>query len=971
MAPLPTGTVTFLFTDIEGSTTRWEQQREAMQAALARHDAIMRDAIEAHGGHVFKTVGDAFYAVFTSSPDALKAALAAQHALQAEAWGEAASPLRVRVALHTGTVQQRDGDYFGPPLNRVARLLSAGHGGQVLLSAAMQELVRDQLLPSTELRSLGEHRLKDLIRPEHIFQVVAPGLSADFPPLKTLDNRPNNLPLQPTPFIGRERELEAVRRRLHDPEVRLLTLTGPGGTGKTRLALQAAADLLDAFPDGVWFVNLAPITDPALVASTIATTLGVADVAGRPLLDGLKHFLRDRHLLLVVDNFEQVMPAAPLLAELVGAAPELKVLVTSRMLLRLYGEHDVAVPPLALPDLKHLPPLERLSQYEAVRLFIERAQAVKPDFTITNENAPAVAELCTRLDGLPLAIELAAARVRFLPPHALLERLGSRLKLLTGGPRDLPARHQTLRNTIDWSYSLLEPGEQTLFARLAVFVGGSTLDAAEAVCNANGDLSIDPFEGVALLVDKHLLQQVEGPTREPRFGMLETIREYAVERLEASGAGEALRRQHAAYFLALAETAEPAFAGPEQVAWLEQLEVEHTNLRTALAWALGAADSQGTDVALGMQLAGRLGQFWERRGHLREGRQWLERAVEQGGADSAIPATVRGRARYSLAWMIGGPRDQRAVRTHYEASLALFREAGDKQGMAQALYAVGEITWFGDGDPVAGRAHMDESLALFREVGDKAGLADVLVNLGAQAFSRDDYTTGHTYVDESLRLARELGDKRGIASAFHVLGIAASGRGDYPTARRHCEASLALLRELGDTWRVSILLNNLGRLQVAQGDGVAAERLLEESLGLLRDTGDTGPIPFFQHGLALAVLLQGDAQRAAALLTEGLAQLGEMETKGGVFLFLEGLAVVAAAEQQPGRAGRLWGAAAALRKAFDAPLHPGDAAIYERWLAPARAHVGGASWQAAVAEGRAMSLEQAVAYALETGDPAS
>ena len=965
MPDRPTGTVTFLFTDIEGSTTRWEHHREAMQQALIRHDAIVRTAIDAHGGHVFKTVGDAVYAVFTSAPDALQAALAAQQALGAEAWDAGLGVVRVRMALHTGLAEERGGDYFGQPLNRVARLLSAGHGGQILLSLATHELVRDQLPLGAELRDLGEHRLKDLIRPERIFQVVAPGLPADFPPLKTLDNQPNNLPLQPTPFIGRERELAAVRQRLRDREVPLLTLTGPGGTGKTRLALQTAADMLDAFPDGVWFVNLAPITDSGLVISTIAAVWSVAEVAGQPLLDTLKRFLRDKHLLLVLDNFEQVLPAAPLVADLLAAAPGLTVLVTSRAPLGIYGEHDVAVPPLQLPDTKHLPPLDRLSQYEAVRLFIERAQAAKVDFAITNDNAPAVAEMCVRLDGLPLAIELAAARIRLLPPQALLPRLSSRLKLLTGGRRDLPARQQTLRGAIDWSYDLLDASEQQLFARLAVFAGGCTLEAVETVCNADGDLALDVFDGIASLVDKSLLRQEAAQPQEPRFVMLETIHEYARERLAARGDAEAMRRWHARYFLQLAETAESQLAGPAQGAWLAQLEVEHANLRAALAWALGTTPSQGTDVAVGMQLAGRLGPFWERRGHLREGHQWLERAVAQGAADGAIPATVRGRARYWLAQFASVMGDPRAARNEYEASLALFREVGDKQGMARALFILGLSLRYDQGDPVAGGAQVDESLALFREVGDQAGIAEVLLNLGWQAFSRDDYTMGHTHIDESLRLARELGDKRGIAHAFNALGVAAGGRGDYPTARRHYEASLALFRELGETGWVAGVLNHLGYLLVRQGDGAAAQPLLEESVGLVREIGFTTAIPTYQHSLALAVLLQGDAPRAAALLTESLAQVWEMGRKSGVSYCLEGLAAVAAAEQQLGRAGRLWGAAAAVREALDALLQSFDAAIYERWLAPARAHVGDGSWQAAVAEGRAMSLEQAVAYALD------
>ena len=511
MAAPPSGTVTFLFTDIEGSSRMWEKSPQTMRTALARHDEVIRSAIETTGGHVFKTMGDAFCAAFPTAPDALEVALSTQRALlvDQEVWGEA-GPLLVRMALHTGAAEEREGDYFGPPLNRVARLLSAGHGGQTLLSLPAQELVRDLLPVGVELRDLGEHRLKDLARPERVFELLAPDLPADFPPLRTLESRPNNLPMQPTLLVGREREVEEVRGRLLAPEVRLLTLTGPGGTGKTRVALQAAADLLDEFEDGVYFVALATITDPTLVASTVAQVLGVRESGDQPLIEGIKDYLKDKRLLLVLDNFEQVLEAAPLAGELLSA-PRLEVLATSRIALGVYGEHEYAVPPLEVPDPKRLPGLEALSQYEAVRLFIERARAAKADFEITNENAPAVAEICARLDGLPLAIELAAARVKLLPPKAMLGRLGRRLKLLTGGARNLPERQRTLRGAIEWSHALLEEGEKTLFARMAVFSGGRTLEAIEAVCDAGGDLPLDTFEGVSSLLDKSLLRQEEGP----------------------------------------------------------------------------------------------------------------------------------------------------------------------------------------------------------------------------------------------------------------------------------------------------------------------------------------------------------------------------------------------------------------------------------------------------------------------------
>jgi class 3 adenylate cyclase len=468
----PTGTVTILFTDIEGSTRLWEQFPGAMHGALARHDALLRRAVGAHNGHVVKMTGDGLHATFGSAGDAVLAVIAAQRAVQAEPWGEVGQ-IRVRMGLHTGEAVQREGDYFAPAVNRAARLTAAGHGGQILLSAVTYELVRDHLSSGVEIRDLGQHRLKDLIRPEHIFQLGAVDLPSHFPALKTLDNRPNNLPVQQTALIGRERELADLEALMRRPEVRLVTLTGPGGTGKTRLAVQAAADLLDEFPDDAYLVDLAPISDPQLVLPTIAHMLGLTESGGQPLSETVTAFLRDKRLLLVLDNFEQVIAAAPVVQDVLKGAGGVKVLVTSRVVLRLYGEQEYPVPPLAVPERREVPSLEALSQYAAAELFIARAQRIKPAFTVTNETAPALAEICVRLDGLPLAIELAAARSKVLSPHALLTRLDSRLQVLTGGARDLPARHHTLRAAIDWSYDLLDPEEQTLFAWLGVFVGAA------------------------------------------------------------------------------------------------------------------------------------------------------------------------------------------------------------------------------------------------------------------------------------------------------------------------------------------------------------------------------------------------------------------------------------------------------------------------------------------------------------------
>jgi predicted ATPase/class 3 adenylate cyclase/Tfp pilus assembly protein PilF len=915
MTGLPTGTVTFLFTDVEGSTKLWERNPKAMSIALSRHDELLRNAVEAHGGFVFKTVGDAFYAAFSTAPKAAEAALDAQRSLLSEKWEET-GPLKVRMALCTGAAEERGGDYFGPPLNRVARLLSAGHGGQVLLSLSTQELVRDQLPLGAELRDLGERRLKDLFSPEHVFQLTAPDLPSSFPPLKTLDARLNNLPTQPTPLVGREREVAEIAELLRRADVRLLTLTGTGGTGKTRLALQSAAELIDEFEDGVFFVALASISDHELVASTVTGALRMSGSGGRAIKEDLKDQLRYKELLLVLDNFEQVVDAAPLVGELLLSCPRLKVLVTSRTLLRVYGEYEYLVRPLELADPRHLPPIERLSQYEAIRLFIERARAAKADFSLTKENAPAVAEICARLDGLPLAIELAAARIKLLSPQAMCARLSNPLKFLTGGARDLPERQKTLRGAIEWSHTLLNEGEQVLFARLGVFSGGCVLEAVETICEAEGDLVVDVLEGLSSLLDKSLLRQEEGVEEEPRFVMLETIHVYARERLEVSGEAEEIRRLHAEYFLAMAEEVASELRGPEGARWLERLEIEHDNMRAALSWTLESEEAEP-----GLRLAGALWQFWDMRGYYGEGRRWLEEALAKNGR--ALEA--RAKALEAVGWL------------------------ADVQGDIDRAVAAAE-----EGLSLSARATIQSSVT-----------ASFIRILGSAAYVRGDHERAAQLYVESLALSREARDERGVASSLHQLGNVLSDRGDHEAAKKFYEEALALSRKLDDKALLASSLISVGAEFLLQGDHERGAMLNQEAAGLLRERGNKGHLQYALDNLGWAALMRGDQQQAEALHEESLVLSRQLGDKLVAAEALEGLACSASTRGQAERVARLFGAAEALREAVGYRQEPREHALREPYLVAARSRLAKPTWDAAWAEGRRMGFEGAIAYALE------
>ena len=828
MPELLTGTVTFLFTDIEGSTRLLQSHDDTWSAILSRHQELLRTAFAAQGGVEVGTEGDSFFVTFPTAPGAVVAAVAAQRALVAESWPDGVE-VQVRMGMHTGDASFGTEGYVGLHVHRASRIASVGHGGQVLLSDTTRSLVREALPEGVELRDLGVHRLKDLDRPERLWQLVVADLRNDFPPIASLDAVPNNLPTRLTTFLGRAREIAEISALLEDS--RLLTLTGPGGTGKTRLSLEVAARSLGQFPGGVFFVELAPISEAELVPATIAQALGLPQRGGRSVVDRLIDHIGERRILLVLDNFEQVTDAAPSVQALLLACPNLSIMTSSRSMLRVSGEQEYPVPPLGLPDPAHLPPLTQLSQFEAVALFIERARAVKPDFDVTNENAPAVAEICVRLDGLPLAIELAAARIRVFTPQSMLGRLENRLGLLAGhGSRDLPERQQTLRGAIAWSHDMLDDGDRALFACLSVFVGGAGLEAVEHVCR--GEVAGDVLDTLESLVEKSLVRQSEGVDGDPRFGMLETIREFATEQAIELGRWPDLRARHAALFTEFAREAGAHVMGPSMRPTLDRLEQDHDNLRAALTWAIETGSAE-----IGMRLGSALWRFWQMRGYLPEGLARLEQVLAQEHSHEHAEARADALdAAAGIAYWLG---DTERSRVLYEEEIEARRALGDRRGLAEALYSI-SFTW---------------SIVHGRLTAENAARAQ-------------------EYVDQALAIFEEIGDEHGIGRCEWAAANVAIGAGGVDDVRRHARVALEVFQRIDDRFMVGWVTYTLalaGMLEDFQASGGKPASLFEargwfrQALDIFAEAQDVSGYTLVLDGLALLAYRTGDRERAARL----------------------------------------------------------------------------------------------------------
>ncbi len=986
-AQMPEGIVAFLFTDIEGSTRLWEQFPEAMGNALQRHNAILRDAITAHHGYLFKIIGDACCAAFHKTADALAAALDAQYTLLRENWEEVGA-LRVRMAIHTGSAELREGDYFGSSLSRVARILSAAHGGQILISQPAVETLKGMLPAGVHLKDMGQHRLRDLAQPEHLFQVRAEGLPDQFPPLRSLMAFAHNLPTLLTSFVGRERELALVKQLLQ--RARLLTLTGGGGIGKTRIARQAVLEVLPEFADGVWWVDIGALGNPARLAETVCEVLGVSIAGSASARDALCRELASKQLLLLMDNCEHLRDAcAELVGRVLAECPSVQVLATSREVLGVPGEQLLPIPPLSLPPLQPLPPVETLLEWDAVRLFVERAQLTQPAFTLTAQNARAVVELCHQLDGIPLALELAAARVRVLTVDQLVARLSDRFQLLQG--QTDTSRHHTLQEAIDWSYHQLSEQEQRLLDRLSVFEGGWSLSAAEEVC---ADEQLAEWEVIDLLthlVEKSLVSLCEGGEGEAHYSFSQTILQYARARLEERGETRQIQERHAEWCLALALEAESHMTVGHQVSeWMERIEAEQSNLRAALRRCIEADDARR-----GLPLANALVRFWYFRGYWHEGVEWLEAILSLSSAQ--VRTAERATALWALSGLYAMRGDPAKRRAFAEESLAIWHELGNKLGVGDTLNVLGSIA-VTQGENALACEYYQQALALFREMDNWRGEALLLSNLAIPTARRGHYANARAYAEQALEIYQSHEARQNESSALMPLIEIVLTQGEYSYARALIEYALELSREIGSRRFEIIAFGYLCDLERALGNLSQARASFEHYLSAAREGQDLSQLAiahlvladlaFLEGALdeahnhamqaleqahassypaviasALCLLTrlycqQGEPHNARTCLQEACRALASSDNTLSWVALLEAQAEVEATEGQHERALLCWSRATALRQQMGTPRRPCDLPHYEASLSTLRTALGETRFEQLYQQAQTNPIEQ-------------
>jgi len=913
---LPTSTVTFLFTDIENSTPLWEKHPEAMKSALAKHDSLVRSISLLHNGRIIKTTGDGFHVVFATATDAVQAAIHAQQAIQKDSWDDVA--IKVRMGIHTGEAELRDGDYFGGTLNLAARIMSIGHGGQILISETTLQIAQEHLSAHVSVTDLGEHRLKGLSKVERIFQISTLELQQEFPALKSLTHISNNLPTQLTSFIGRERELDEAQSKLEN--ARLLTLIGPGGTGKTRLSIQLGSQLVPGFKDGVWLVEFAPISDPSLVMQTIASAFDIREVHGTLLKNLVHDYLREKHLLLILDNCEHLVEASARVAdEILHVAPKVKIIVSSREALGINGETVYRVPSLSSPNQDEVTKEAALG-FESVMLFVERASAANPKFHLTDENASFVAQICSRLDGIPLAIELAASRITVFSPEQIAKRLDDRFKLLTGGSRTALPRQQTLRALIDWSYDLLSEGERALLRRLSVFAGGWTFEAAETICN-----NVDVLEHLPQLVNKSLVT-VNDEGGEPRYFLLETIRQYSREKLLESGEGEGTRERHLAYFLEMAETAFPEMLTREkELQWIRKLEIEYDNIRVAVNWGIA-----NNPIAT-MRLVRSLTYLFIVTSYAMEGHRWGKAVLEQ-------------------VKLLG---DKGRILT-----------AEEEIHMARLIAAM-SIMSLTMGDSQATAMEAEQATTLLRSLGDKWTLAFALTFHASGKLATGKFNEAIASIDEALSLAEELGDKYILGSVMSAASyVEFFVNRDFAKADTFREKASELLREHGSRWSYGITVAGFGNLLIRQGQFQKAREEFNTAMQTMQEIGSTRDIVNIKSDLAHILRREGNYIEAIPAYQETIKEWQKMGHRSAVAHQLECLAFIAKAMEQPDQAARLLGAAEALRQKIEIDMTPSEREEYEKEVADLKANMDGKEFASLWAEGRSLSMEQAIQFAL-------